>query len=572
MAMFSHGAKLPFFDGGLSFYVVVSLYIVEVNERKGRREQMDADFLLIQKIKNGDEYAINTFVHKYYATILKYCHVHIRDYGFAEDLTQETFVSFFRTVHKYQHYGKALNYMYIIAGNKCKVLLLWFLLKYTDSNYYTQRCIGIAAPLFVIMLVPEIWKNRNANAMEIECTSYYSLRQMYAARMMLLLLGYSCWIAVNIPHMNEQGEIEYGPAAVRQLRAQQKEWAGPLTIEKIQQVIAENQRIMQTSQAQSKDYKENNIAYSWKQGVIEIRDLLCDSFAEDFRSYDYYRVDSLTPEDADAFYDNRTRLLKEWLASEDANANALSDKEKDYLIQQYEAMETPINYDYMKGWTRLFEYEPTVIMITLLILGYIVAGIFSEEFQWKTDVIFFSTVYGRDKAVAAKIKAGYAIVTVLYWLIILLYSGFVLLYLGGDGAFCPVQADSSGWKCFYNLQIWQKYLLTVGGGYIGCLFVSSLTMLVSSKAKSAVLAVMIPFILIFIPSFLSNIEGTAINKVLGLLPDRLLQVSMALGHFDLYEIGGKIMGAVPILLMLYGILTLLLIPVIYQDYRHKQIG
>lgn len=81
---------------------------------------MDADFLLIQKIKNGDEYAINTFVHKYYATILKYCHVHIRDYGFAEDLTQETFVSFFRTIHKYQHYGKALNYLYIIAGNKCK--------------------------------------------------------------------------------------------------------------------------------------------------------------------------------------------------------------------------------------------------------------------------------------------------------------------------------------------------------------------------------------------------------------------------------------------------------------------
>lgn len=81
---------------------------------------MDADFLLIQRIKNGDENAINTFVHKYYAVILKYCRVHIRDYGFAEDLTQETFVSFFRTVYKYQHYGKALNYLYIIAGNKCK--------------------------------------------------------------------------------------------------------------------------------------------------------------------------------------------------------------------------------------------------------------------------------------------------------------------------------------------------------------------------------------------------------------------------------------------------------------------
>lgn len=65
------------------------------------------------------------------------------------------------------------------------LFLLWVFLQYTDSNYYIQRCIGIAAPLFVIILVPEMWKNKNADATEIECTSYYSLRQIYAARMIL---------------------------------------------------------------------------------------------------------------------------------------------------------------------------------------------------------------------------------------------------------------------------------------------------------------------------------------------------------------------------------------------------
>ena len=81
---------------------------------------MDADFLLIQRIRNGDDHAIDIFVHKYYTPILKYCRLHINDYGFAEDLTQDTFVSFFRTVGQYQHYGKALNYLYVIAGNKCR--------------------------------------------------------------------------------------------------------------------------------------------------------------------------------------------------------------------------------------------------------------------------------------------------------------------------------------------------------------------------------------------------------------------------------------------------------------------
>ncbi|MGN0976803.1 MAG: RNA polymerase sigma factor, partial [Faecousia sp.] len=34
--------------------------------------------------------------------------------------TQETFARFFRTLPNYQHYGKAANYLYVIAGNCCR--------------------------------------------------------------------------------------------------------------------------------------------------------------------------------------------------------------------------------------------------------------------------------------------------------------------------------------------------------------------------------------------------------------------------------------------------------------------
>lgn len=81
---------------------------------------MDSDFLLIQKMKNGDDQAIDTFVRKYYPAILKYCHLHISDRDYAEDLTQDTFEQFFRTFKDYHHSGKALNYLYVIAANKCK--------------------------------------------------------------------------------------------------------------------------------------------------------------------------------------------------------------------------------------------------------------------------------------------------------------------------------------------------------------------------------------------------------------------------------------------------------------------
>ena len=81
---------------------------------------MDADFLLIHRMKNGDDTAIETFVREYYPTILRYCHLHIRDRWLAEDATQEVFARFFRTLSAYQHYGKAQNYLYVIASNICR--------------------------------------------------------------------------------------------------------------------------------------------------------------------------------------------------------------------------------------------------------------------------------------------------------------------------------------------------------------------------------------------------------------------------------------------------------------------
>lgn len=81
---------------------------------------MSEDTQLIRRMKNGDDYAIEEFVRKYYPQILQYCRIHTRDQQSAEDMTQETFLRFFRTLPKYQHYGKAINYLYVIAGNCCR--------------------------------------------------------------------------------------------------------------------------------------------------------------------------------------------------------------------------------------------------------------------------------------------------------------------------------------------------------------------------------------------------------------------------------------------------------------------
>lgn len=71
-------------------------------------------------MRQGREDALEAFVRKYYPKILQYCRVHIADAGYAEDLTQETFVRFFGSLDRYRHYGKAANYLYVIAANLCR--------------------------------------------------------------------------------------------------------------------------------------------------------------------------------------------------------------------------------------------------------------------------------------------------------------------------------------------------------------------------------------------------------------------------------------------------------------------
>ena len=87
---------------------------------------MISDFLLIQKIRNGDNRAGNEFVKKYYPLIYQYCFLHIHDRDCAEDMTQETFARFFEAVMNRTDIAKVKSYLYRVAGN-------------TVKNYYRKK-------------------------------------------------------------------------------------------------------------------------------------------------------------------------------------------------------------------------------------------------------------------------------------------------------------------------------------------------------------------------------------------------------------------------------------------------
>ena len=216
-------------------------------------------------------------------------------------------------------------------------------------------------------------------------------------------------------------------------------------------------------------------------------------------------------------------------------------------------------------------YMPTVTMILMLLISFPIAGIFSCEKQLKADAVFFSSYHGRGRAVLAKLMAGIVFVTAAYWAAVIVYSAVVLGFLGADGAGLMVQIDA--WKSFYNITFFEQFLLMIFGGYIGCLSIAILEMLVAAKTKSAMLSAAVPFVLIFMPTFISGLADRLEygNKILGLLPDQLFIISQVLSQFNLYKIGSKITGAVEVLFPLYIVISLILMPVVYIIYRRSEV-
>ena len=83
-------------------------------------------------------------------------------------------------------------------------LLYWYVQLFGNPQTIRQA-LGIAAPLFVILVIPELWKNTSNNALDIEGTTMYTLQQVYAARLILfagvdlLLLSVFC-ICTSLSH------------------------------------------------------------------------------------------------------------------------------------------------------------------------------------------------------------------------------------------------------------------------------------------------------------------------------------------------------------------------------------
>ncbi len=210
-------------------------------------------------------------------------------------------------------------------------------------------------------------------------------------------------------------------------------------------------------------------------------------------------------------------------------------------------------------------YVVTYSIVLAVLMGVLASGIFSEEITLKADAIFFSSKYGRDKAIKTKISAGLITSTGIYWIGMCLFTVISLTLMGTSGSHTLMSMLNS--YTIYNVTYGQAFYIMMFAGYIANLLATTVSMLVSAIMGSPNIAICIPFFLFCIMPFVGRIGGG--KGIFLLTPDQLnnFQEIMKVNH--IYQIGGFVTNQLALMVLIYVVVNLVLIPVIYSAYKRK---
>lgn len=379
------------------------------------------------------------------------------------------------------------------------------------------------------------------------------INQVLLAAVLVVTIIYSGMAIGSMSYTDEEGQDHTGIEAGRLLAADKNQWKGDLTPETISQVI--------------KEYKELSAKYpdgipdteygKSVQSYYDIYDFVIGIMTPDSEwneSVVYQLSDEQLQDIYTIYQDNMKKMAEEY---------GTTPEKRSYLESIYEKIEIPLTFEAKDSWDTMTMYAQTYVLLMAVIIGFLVAGIFSGEFRPGTEDVFLAAKYGRSKAIKNKIIAGILVSTVVYWIGVGILSFISFAVMGTSGFFTPYQIDDP--YSIYVMTYGEYYLLILVGGYIATMFCAALTMLVTVKMHTPNLAVCIPFFLLCMMPFIARVLPT-FDAFFNLLPTVLTNIFNAVRTPILFQIGPLVFRQISFLMFLYIVLFIVLLPFIYRSY------
>lgn len=392
----------------------------------------------------------------------------------------------------------------------------------------------------------------------------YELKRIFTKRLNRVLLVIGLALAVVLSFLaatsnrfvTPQGHLETGITATRKLTADKNRNKGLMTPQRISKLIAQDQKTFR----EYKDKDESDKVYGTSlQQYLDVEQLVSYILTgnEDYNPSVYLDVN---PKKLLNIYKIREAKIQKLIRQ-----NGKTEEQRKYLKAQYDKISTPYKYEAPDSWDTLQLYVVTYSIILAVLMGILASGIFAEEITLKADAIFFSSKYGRNKAIKTKIIAGLITSTGIYWIGMCVFTVISLALMGTSGSHTLMSMLNS--YTIYNVTYGQAFYIMMFAGYIANLLATTISMLVSAIMGSPNIAICIPFFLFCIMPFVGRLGGS--KGIFLLTPDQLnnFQEIMKVNH--IYQIGGFVTNQLVMILTIYLIANLVFIPLIYAVYKRR---
>ncbi|OON95514.1 MAG: hypothetical protein ATN31_10940 [Candidatus Epulonipiscioides saccharophilum] len=232
-----------------------------------------------------------------------------------------------------------------------------------------------------------------------------------------------------------------------------------------------------------------------------IFELISESYAKQGSPFKYKDFQNISKEYAENFYEINQERHRTYLE----NNPLFSDENIEAIMNLYEKVNKPIILQYDAGYERFISLSTTNTILIMICIAFIVAPIFSNEYQGGTDSLILSTRNGRKSQSLAKIFTAISVsvgVTIIF--LAVCYFTCMLVY-GFEGANAQLQNYTLALN--YNFTMMDCVILLCITTCFGGFLLSGISLFVSSFSSQSMIPLSISFIIIMVGILKISLNG-----------------------------------------------------------------
>lgn len=406
----------------------------------------------------------------------------------------------------------------------------------------------------------------------------FEFMKLYKKKMNLIVFWGTCILMAVFMFMSveqtwiydEEGNKVEGLDYATYRKETMKELAGPLTDEKVEEIIREYQEMASTpgnSEGEGDDWHfVEPVYYQYYVPRADLLLLIGHNYDEPGINTYGSNLRELVLENEEGFYKTKKERLRNTLLMGSSDWQ-YSTAEQDYWLKKSEKIEAPLVYGYAEGWARILDIMG-FFAIPLVSLFIMTATVYAGEYEKKADYIILTTKYGKSKVIAAKNIAALLFGGLFYTINIVISFLIILLSYGIEGWNLPVQ--NFDLQIPYPFSYLETVLICIGIVYMIAFGMVAFTLFVSARMKSGLPVLAVTLFVFFIAIFLKNSDTNGVyNHILYLLPFNAMDHGIR--TLVSYPFGGVVFDYIGMRYVVYLLMLAGLMPFAGRAFKKHQV-